>query len=236
MTRVISVIGTAGGIGASILTAALATRASSMGAAVVAVDGRPFGGGLDVHFGVDEEPGLRWHDLADAAGTLDGAELFGRLPLAGRCGVLSFDRAHPVTPTAEAWRAVITALGRVSDIIVVDAPRAGEVCEEAVADITDDALLLTGTTIPALAGAAASAAHLDAVHGGVWLVSRVEKGQADLPESVAVSLDLPLLGSVPTDPRVTTCLSEGMPPPGKGALAKGVDHILATLQPLRRIA
>lgn len=236
MTRVISVVGTAGGVGASVLTAALATRASELGAAVVAVDARPFGGGLDVLLGADEEQGLRWRDLADAVGVLDGAALFGRLPLAGRTGMLSFDRDRPMIPSVDVLRGVMDALARVSDIIVVDAPRAGEVWEEAVADLSDEVIALTGTTIPALTGAAASVRHLDAVHDGLWLACRTDRSNPVVPETVAHCLEVPLLGTVATDARVTTALSEGRHPPTRGAFGKSVDALLGRLHPLRRTA
>ncbi|GMA38309.1 hypothetical protein [Mobilicoccus caccae] len=236
MTRVISVVGTAGGVGASVLTAALASRASHLGAAVVAVDARPFGGGLDVVLGADEEPGLRWRDLADAAGPVEGAEVFGRLPLAGRCGVLSFDRDEPLIPSPEALTCLVGALGRVSDIVLIDAPRAGEVWEAEVADLSDEVIAVTGYTIPALAAAAASLAHLDLVHDGLWLACRTDRETADLPDAITRRFDIPLLGAVPTDARVPTALREGRPPPGRGRLAKAVDAMLGNLRPLRRAA
>lgn len=232
MSRVISVVGTAGGVGASVLTAALATRASHHGAAVVAIDARPCGGGLDVVLGVDEEPGLRWRDLLDAAGTLDGAEIFGRLPLSRRCGVLSFDREAPVVPSGEVLLSAVAALQRVSDLVFVDAPRAGEWWEAEVAELSDEVVALTGTSVPALAGAASSLAHLDAVHDAVWLACRTDRGTTDLPERLAGLLDLPLLGAVPTDGRVATAILEGRPPPGKGPYARAVDVLLSTLNPL----
>ena len=232
MSRVISVVGTAGGVGSSVLTASLAMRASALGAAVVAVDGRPYGGGLDVVLGVDESPGIRWRDLTDAAGPLDGVELFGRLPLADRCGVVSFDREFPLVPPGEVLTAVMAALRSVSDLVLVDAPRAGEAWEGEVASVSDEVVALTGTSVSALAGAAACVAHLDAVHDALWLACRTERGAAaDLDRRLPDLLDVPLLGAVPTDPKVAACLSEGRPPPGGGRLRRAVDGMLARLHP-----
>lgn len=234
MSRVISVVGTAGGVGASVLASALAMRASELGAAVVAVDARPYGGGLDVVLGVDEFPGIRWRDLADAAGPLDGVEIFGRLPLADRCGVLSFDREFPVVPSGEVLSAVVTALRSVSDIVVLDAPRAGECWEGEVAGVSDEVIALTGTTVSALAGAAASVPHLDAVHDVLWLACRTDRGAAaDLDQRLPHLLDVPFLGAVPTDHKVEACLTDGRPPPDRGRLAKAVDGILTRLRPMR---
>lgn len=234
MSRVISVVGTAGGVGSSVLTASLAMRASSLGAAVVAVDGRPYGGGLDVVLGVDEFPGIRWRDLADAAGPLDGVEIFGRLPLVDRCGVVSFDREFPLVPAGEVLTAVVSALRSVSDLVFVDAPRAGECWEGEVASVSDEVVALTGTSVSALAAAAASVAHLDAVHDALWLACRTDRGAAaDLDQRLPDLLEVPLIGAVPTDPKVATCLSEGRPPPGRGKLCRAVDEMLGRLHPLR---
>lgn len=233
MSRVISVVGTAGGVGASVLSAALACRASYLGAAVVAVDCRPFGGGLDIVFGVDEEPGVRWRDLVHAVGEVDGADLFGRLPLAGRCGVLSFDRDGPVVPPDDALAAAVAALRRISDIVVVDAPRAGEVWEEQVADLSDDVIALTGTTVSAIAAAGAGVPHLDAVHDGLWLACRTDRRNPDLPENLSALLDTPLLGGVASDTKVPVALDEGRPPPSRGAFTRSVDALLGALTPLR---
>lgn len=233
MSRVISVVGTAGGVGASVLAAALATRASHKGAAVVAVDARPFGGGLDVVLGVDEEPGLRWRHLMDVVGEVDGAEVFGRIPLAGRCGVVSFDRDAPVVPPREALEGIVAGLSRVSDIVVIDAPRAGELWEEEVADLSDDVVALTGTSIPAVAAAGAAVPHLDAVYDGLWLACRVDRRNTDLPETLSTLLDVPLVGAIATDPKVSVALEEGRPPPGRGAFTASVDAVLESLAPLR---
>ncbi|GAB47420.1 hypothetical protein [Mobilicoccus pelagius] len=234
MSRVISVVGTAGGVGSSVLAAALAMRASHLGAAVVAVDGRPYGGGLDVVLGADELPGIRWRDLADAVGPLDGVELFGRLPLVERCGVLSFDREMPLVPGGEVLAAVVAALRDVSDVVVVDAPRAGECWEGELASLSDEVVALTGTSVTALASAAASVAHLDAVHDVLWLACRTDRGAAaDLDQRVPDLLDVPLLGAVPTDPKVAMCLSEGRPPPDKGPLVRAVDAMLGRLRPVQ---
>ncbi|MGZ4743893.1 MAG: P-loop NTPase [Oryzihumus sp.] len=66
--HVIGVVGGSGGVGATVLAAALATRAAATGRTVACVDGDVLGGGLDVTFGLEQEPGLRWPDLAAALG------------------------------------------------------------------------------------------------------------------------------------------------------------------------
>lgn len=66
--QVVTVVGGRGGAGASVLATALAVTASRAGARTLLVDADPLGGGLDLLLGHEEVAGLRWPDLADAAG------------------------------------------------------------------------------------------------------------------------------------------------------------------------
>ena len=80
---VVGVAGGSGGVGASVLVAALGVRAVTAGRTAVCVDGQRLGGGLDVTLGLEQERGLRWPDLAGRARAGRRAELLRRLP-AGR--------------------------------------------------------------------------------------------------------------------------------------------------------
>src|SRR5450631_1321486 len=62
------VVGGSGGVGASVLSAAIAVRAAQAGLRSVAVDGDRLGGGLEVTLGIVRERGARWPDLAGARG------------------------------------------------------------------------------------------------------------------------------------------------------------------------
>ena len=77
---VVGVAGGSGGVGASVLVAALGVRAVTAGRTAVCVDGQRLGGGLDVTLGLEQERGLRWPDLAGVRGQVDGRELLRRLP------------------------------------------------------------------------------------------------------------------------------------------------------------
>src|SRR6185436_12518775 len=99
--HIIGVVGGSGGVGASVLTAAIAVRAAQAGLRVACMDGDRLGGGLDVTLGIEQEHGVRWPDLAGARGRIDGPELLRRLPCVDGVHVLSFDRARDVLPAAE---------------------------------------------------------------------------------------------------------------------------------------
>src|SRR5450759_5675681 len=104
--HIIGVAGGSGGVGASVLTAAIAVRAALAGLRPVCLDGDRLGGGLDVTLGIEQEPGVRWPDLAGVRGRVDGSELLRRLPSVDDVSVLSFDRARDVQLEAGAVEAV----------------------------------------------------------------------------------------------------------------------------------
>ncbi len=114
---VVGVVGARGGVGASTVAAALALRVHRHGwhaerrrprrrgtgragatadvPRVVLVDLDPAGGGLDVHLGIEDVPGVRWPDLAGARGDVSGPELTDLLPDWAGVTVLSGDRWRP---------------------------------------------------------------------------------------------------------------------------------------------
>lgn len=228
--HVIGVVPGSGGVGASALSAALAVRAAATGRTAVCVDGDRLGGGLDVTFGVEQEPGLRWPDLAAATGRIDGVELLRRLPAVDGVAVVSFDRARPCTPTQEACEQVITALRGTADLVVLDLPRPGAELSAPLTALADTVVLLAGDGVRALAAASAAAAALAADHEHVWLGLRSGSG-GDLAEAVGAALDLPVLAEVRHDSALEADLLHGIPPGSRarGPLARAADHVLAGL-------
>jgi len=227
--RVIGVVGGSGGVGASVLTAAIAVRAAQAGLRPACLDGDRLGGGLDVTLGVEQEPGVRWPDLAAARGRIDGPELLRRLPLVDGVCVLSFDRARDAVLSAEIVSEVLVALGHASDLVVVDLPRPDHEMFAAMAPCLDAMVLLTGSGIGDLAGASAIAEHLVRACPDVWLCMRTSGKGGHFAETVAGALDLPLLALVREEPSLVADLLHGLPPgsSAKGALAAAADTVLA---------
>lgn len=92
LAPIIGVIGGRGGAGASAVAVALAAAAVRSAARTLLVDGDPLGGGLDLMVGLEQEPGLRWPDLASARGRLQPGLLSTSLPVLEELSVLSWDR------------------------------------------------------------------------------------------------------------------------------------------------
>jgi secretion/DNA translocation related CpaE-like protein len=227
--HIIGVVGGSGGVGASVLTAAIAVRAAQAGLRAVCVDGDRFGGGLDVTLGIEQERGVRWPDLAGARGRIDGAELLRRLPSVEGLGVLSFDRARDLPLGAEIVLDVLLALGAAADVVVVDLPRPDHEIFSALVPGVDVTVLLAGSGICQLAGASAVAGHLTQAGGEVWLCLRTSGRGTHFADTVAGALDLPLLTVIREEPSLAADVLHGIPPgsSGRGPLAAAGDAVLA---------
>lgn len=227
--RIIGVVGGSGGVGASVLTASIAVRAAQAGLRPVCLDGDRFGGGLDVTLGLEQERGVRWPDLAGARGSIDGPELFRRLPAVDGVRVLSFDRARDVPLTAEILRDVLLALSSAADLVVVDLPRPDHEFYAALAPSLDAMVLLAGSGIRDLAGASAIVGHLIEACPDVWLCLRTCGKGSHFADTVAGALDLPLLAVVREEPSLAADVLHGIPPgsSARGALAAAADAVLA---------
>ncbi|WP_205687554.1 septum site-determining protein Ssd [Cellulomonas endophytica] len=147
---VVGVVGARGGAGASTLAALVATRASERTATAL-VDLDPVAGGLDVLLGLEDDPGVRWPDLAAARGALDGDELLALLPRRDRCAVLSAGRSAGL-PDDAVVGAALEALAGVLGLVVLDlgraeAPARAGLCDVLVALVPADLRGVAGALV-----------------------------------------------------------------------------------------
>ncbi|HEX8973455.1 septum site-determining protein Ssd [Oryzihumus sp.] len=229
--HVIGVVGGSGGVGATVLAAALATRAAATGRTVACVDADVLGGGLDVTFGLEQEPGLRWPDLAAALGRVGGPELLHRLPATDGVAVLSFDRTRPGAPADEAREEVLRALTSCLDVVVLALTRADAPFGQALAAVADALVLVSGDGVQALAGTSAAAGFLGRDNDQLWLCMRSAGRDDRVAESLAAAVDLPLVATIGHDPRLDADLLHGIPPGSRsrGPLARAAEAVLAAL-------
>ena len=227
--HIIGVVGGSGGVGASVLTAAIAVRAAQAGLEVVCVDGDRLGGGLDVTLGIEQEHGVRWPDLIGARGRIDGPELLRRLPAVDGVRVLSFDRGRDVELSAEILHEALRALSDACDVVVVDLPCPDHGVFAALAPSVETMVLLAGSGICDLAGASAISEYLLRACPDVWLCLRTSGKGSHFADTVAGALDLPLLAVVREEPSLAADVLHGIPPGNstKGALAVAADQVLA---------
>jgi secretion/DNA translocation related CpaE-like protein len=227
--HVIGVVGGSGGVGASVLTAAIAVRAAQSGLRPACLDGDRLGGGLDVTVGIERERGVRWPDLATVRGRVDGPELLRRLPSVDGVCVLSFDRARDLPLDTGLVREVLHELSVAADVVVVDLPRPDHEIFAALVPSVEAMVLLAGSGIRDLAGASVIAEHLTRACPDVWLCLRTCGKGSHFADTVAGALDLPLLAVVREEPSLAADLYHGIPPgsSAKGALAAAADAVLA---------
>jgi hypothetical protein len=192
---VIGVVGASGGLGASTLAVALAVRAGALLGAAACIDGDFAGGGLDVTACVEHVPGLRWPDLADARGDLDGAALLQALPRAGSLRVLA---ARGSSPGEAVVRAGLDALRTVCAVTVVDLGRSLD-----LAPACSEVLMLAGASARHLADADVTARALAPLtSGSARLVLRAGR-RSDLDaDEIAAHLEMGLAAVVRHDARV----------------------------------
>ncbi len=231
-STVVAVLGASGGVGTSALAAAVAVRGARAGLHVCCADLDVLGGGLDVCFGIELEPGLRWADLAALAGSSDGAALRARLPVAEGVSVLSFGRGDERLPGADVVSEVLRALAGDSELLVLDVPRDGPLTAVALQRCTL-AVVLAGSTVGQLSALAAVSRRVASAVDEVFVCLRGARESGELQGLVADSVDLPVVGWLGEDSRIGADLLHGIAPGtrSRGPMVELADRILVRAVP-----
>lgn len=203
--RFVSVVGASGGLGVSSLVSAWASLAAARGMGSAAVELQPAGGGLDLMFGVEAEPGWRWDELSGAAGQL--GDLADQLPDCGGVQLVSMGRRGRV-PGREAVSSVLSALRRSREVVFIDG----------AADVIPDAELVfvVGADVRSVAAARAVAASSSLA--GARIVVRTGPGRRIPSDAIARALGAEALGVLRHDRRLPSLIEVGRPP---GSLLRG---------------
>jgi secretion/DNA translocation related CpaE-like protein len=226
--RVVAVIGSGSGAGASTFAVTLALSAARSMRSLL-VDADPLGGGLDVLLGIEDVPGIRWSDLSETRGRLGIHSLEQALPSHGGLSVLSWGRTGPTTLSIEAASAVLDAAVRGFDLVVVDVPRHLDATAELVLSRADVTILVTSNRVRATAAAARVLEQLDGRSGAIRLVVRMDpKGLRD--DAVQAALGVPVVARLPVVASLPTRADDGEPP----TVGDGYGRACATA--LREIA
>jgi secretion/DNA translocation related CpaE-like protein len=226
----IAVTGGCGGAGASVLSGALA-RSGTQVARCLLIEVDPMGSGADLLLGAEDEPGLRWPDLASVRGRLLPGSLLGAVPVVDGLHVLSWDRsADPPQLPPEAAAAVLDAAGHEFGIVVLDLPRQLDDVAVVAARAADLGVLVVPAEVRAAAAARRVAARLQEHLADVRLVVRGPAPTGLRAETVADALDLPLAGVLRPEPGIRAALDRGEPPGlrPRGPLATLCRQLLAS--------
>lgn len=234
----VAVVGGRGGAGASTLACALAVGAVRRGRAAALVDVDPIGGGIDILLGGEAASGLRWPDLCGARGRVDGGALSAALPRLHGLTVLSCDRGVSGGVPQDATRAVVGALRRRHDVVVVDMPRhADAAAEEALAQC-GTGLVVIPSELRAIAAAAQVITHIRPVVPDLRAVVRTPSPGGLSADEIADNAGLPLAGELRHEPQLIESVERGEPPGARsrGALARFCRDFLDTADSERRAA
>jgi secretion/DNA translocation related CpaE-like protein len=222
---VVAVMAGRGGAGASLFATALAHVSLD----ALLVDADPWSGGIDLAVGSEEEPGLRWPDLALERGRIDIAALRQALP--GRDGltVLSSARAgNDIEPGPLA--AVIEAGRRGGVTVICDLPRRLTGAVEIATDAADLVVLVTSADVRACAATTAVGQALSAINPNVGLVVRGPSPGGLRSADVARIVGLPVLAAMRPDPGLAeTVERRGLQMRRHSPLAKAARQVLAVL-------
>lgn len=233
----VAVVGAGGASGASTLVAALAVVAARAGWTSVAIDGDPWGGGLDALLDVSTQDGVRWPQLLGGQGALPGAELIARLPVQENgARVLACD--SPELIPAERLHEVIAACRLAADLVVVDLPR----------DLSGAAAVALGQATDLIVVTSPERRVLQTTEHLVGLVHAMEPGlpiglvlrdtREQVARQVARLSDLPLLGVLADDRKVDQRHSAPMVPgsDARSPVSQLAATILRDLLVERRVA
>jgi secretion/DNA translocation related CpaE-like protein len=223
----IAVLGGRGGAGATTLACALAQTAGRRGLTTLLVDGDPLGGGIDVVFRAEEEPGVRWPDLAGSRGRVPASALGRALPRLADLSLLSWDRGDGSQVPVEAARSVLGAARRSHELVVVDLPRHLDDVGREVLSAATTTLLVVPAEVRAAAAAARVAARASLLCRDVRLVVRGPAPAGLIAEEVQQALGLPLAGEVRGEPGLARSLEDGVPPGARrGSPLVGLCQVL----------
>ena len=241
---VLAVVGASGGVGASVLAAAVAVRAPRAGVDVVLVDADPLGGGLDVTLGAEQQPGIRWPDLGELVGAADGRALLARLPAVDDVPVLSFDRieSHPSQEVADA---VLSALAAECELVVVDVGLGQGPVPGAALDAAAQVVVVGAGGLSQLAALSVATAHVRGrdttrvvPETAVCLRGR-RSSLRPVSRLVETEMGVPVVFTLDDDAGVRADVVHGIPPGSRdgGAVVATADEVLGwAVLPRRSVA
>jgi secretion/DNA translocation related CpaE-like protein len=224
---VISVVGGAGGAGASTVAAGLALACGRRGMKTLLVDADPLGGGLDLLMGIEHHDGVRWDAVTSRNGPMTARALAEVLPESEGVSTLSFGRDAVVPPP---MANVVMAGTRGFEVVVVDVARQ---CDEWGSEALARSLLTVLVVPESVRGLGASKAVLGRIRehtSSVVAVAAARRPGLDR-DTLADALGIPVVGRLRCDARLRTTIEHGAGPAGSGHLRRAIRPLLDLVAP-----
>lgn len=230
-SAILGVQGLSGGVGASVLTAALGVRGARRGTALI-VDTDPWGAGADVLAGMEREAGWRWPDLELLRGEPDVDALLAELPSRDGLSVLGWGRRPHRSGPDRPWH-IVARLSERFDVTYIDLPGPGGDRALDWWSTCDRSVLVSGASLDQCVAAEATAGLVPRAAGIVLRTA----GRIRVPvdkRAVSQMMRLPVLCRIEDDDRIGPALTRGEPVGSTGVLATRADELTAALQRNRR--
>lgn len=205
---VLGITGGCGGAGATTAAIWIAQAAAGLGVHVLLVDGDPWGGGLELALAAEDNPGLRWPDLAEARGSIDPLQLSDSLPVAGGFSFLSWPatREQPLPVAAAAAAGVLDAARRGYELVLLDVGRGAEPLHTVAWDC-DRIMMVVPAQLKAAVAAVRLLQELPPVEAA--LLVRGRPGSALDAALIADAVGLPVQGRIPELRAVAGAMESG---------------------------
>jgi len=179
--------------------------------------------------GCEQAAGMRWTDITNLQGSVDGAELFNSLIVSHAIHVLAPKRGKFEVDSSKILT-LIETLASACDVVLVDAPRMTEELTQSLISLSDDVLLVMPTTVRASSLVTTVKERFADVRCG--LVVRQVPGSGLTPIGVAQAVDIPLRATLPTDARVVEQVEQGLglTHVTLGAFSRSINQLSTSLE------
>lgn len=205
----VGVIPAVGGAGASILASGLSFHARQLFSEVVLVDFDFDSAGLDLIYGLEGQPGMRWHDFEALTGAISSKDIFRSLPNRDGVGLLTHGTVQR-PPESLPVRQILEQLHRGCELVVADLPRFRR--QSHLVDVLENcdiALVVTPATVRGITTTKQLLSELNDQVSTIELVVRKVPGSNLDPLNIAEMLETPLAATLNTDTRIVEQVEQG---------------------------
>lgn len=205
----IGVLGSSGGLGASLLTSLIAINFAQANQKVLLTELSTASGGLDVLWGIEDVKGMRWSHLSNDLSQFLVQDVMRSIPNVDGVSILSSDLTG--ISNEKSAIALLRALMSEVDVQLVDLPNPQSVCFQDLVGICDELVLLVGSSIKSIS-AANQIVNQFQQFTKAKLIVRNLPGTNLTDLNIARTLGLPLIGQIPNEIKLVEHLEQGLSP------------------------
>lgn len=205
----VALVPASGGAGASVLACGLSYHARQIFQDVALVDLDQNSASLDIAFGLENHPGMRWHDFSELSGSINGHDIYSSLPRRDSVALLTHGHLS-VAETPIPQNLILEKVKQACELVVIDFPKISDkdFQLDAIAEC-DLVLIITTATVRGCAGAKQVVAGIAGYAKNIELVVRNVPGSNLDPLQIAELLNTPLAAVINTDDRIVEQIEQG---------------------------